>query len=545
MTGYHSRFILAALLTLFSAEFSAKFLYASSQTIRIGNSAEPKSLDPDFATGAPEVHILDNLFEGLVTFDTESLTLKPGVAESWEISADQKVFRFNLRKNATWSDGTPITAKDFHWSWLHRLDPKTGSDIAYQLYNIKNAEPYNKGKIKDSEQVGIKIINPYILEVTLENPQPKFLYLTGFLISYPKPRHVFEKYGDKWTHEQHLVSNGPFRLTKWQLNRSIELEKNSKYWDHANVLPNKLIFYPIENHDTEEKTFLSGGLDITSSVPQLKLTAFFKNPNKYKDYPIQTTPLLGTYFYKLNCNKKPLNDKRVRQALNLAIDRKLLVKSLALGYEPAYRITPEIVKDYYYKSSLQSMESDDAIKKAKRLLSEAGFPDGKNFPELEILYNTSENHKKIALAVQNMLKKNLGISVKLYNQEWKVYLDSIKNQNYALVRSGWIGTYLGPEDFVGMFETGIENNNTSWSNTRFDALLKEAEKVGELGKKNALYMQAEEILMDELPFIPLFFYTNSQLVSPKMKFVDYDNKQKAWHGNYFYRNMYKRVLITN
>ncbi len=499
------------LAIVFSVSVSAQQAVSASappQVLNWGNGAEPKDLDPHIVTGVPEFEILQNLFEGLVGKDPRTLKPIPGAAESWKISKDGKTYTFKIRSNAVWSDGTPVTANDFVYSWTRLLEPKTASEYAYQGYYFKNGEAYNTGKLKDASQLGFKATDKRTLVVSLEHPVPFFLSLLYHHSLYPVPKQAIEKYGARWTRPENMVSNGAFVLADWEMNKVIKLKKNLKYWDAGKVALTDVNVYPTENLDTEEKMFRTNELQVTNEVPLEKLPFWQKD----KSGVFQSYPYLGTYFYRLNVTKAPLNDKRVRKALNLAINRDELIKYVTKGNQlAATAFTPPNTAGY---TPIPRLPSDlSRLDEAKKLLAEAGYPGGKGMPSIEILYNTHEGHKKIAEAVQQMLKQNLGINVTLLNQEWKVYLDSQRTLSYQIARAGWIGDYNDPNTFLDMFLTGGGNNETGWSNKTYDTLIGQAAQELNPKKRLAIFQKAEDILLDELPVLPIYIYKRNFLKS--------------------------------
>lgn len=507
---------------------------AANQVLKIGNGAEPKELDPAKTTGVPEHHLLQNLFEGLTAQDPLTLDPIPGIAESWTISPDGKTYTFKIRKNAKWSDGKALTAEDFVWSWRRALDPKTAGEYAYQLYYVTNGEEYNTGKVKDAAQVGVVAKDPYTLVVSLKAPTPFFLRLTSFQTLYPTPRHVVEKFpGNEWTREGNMVSSGAFKLAEWKINKHIKMVPNEHYWDVAKVKLKEIYFYPIENIDTEEKTFTQGALHMTNEVPNLKIPKYQAEKAKSKGYhAYRSDPYLGTYFYRFNVTRKPLNDIRVRRALTLAIDRKLLIDKVILGGQrPATSFTPPNTAGYTYGDVLNPTLDPASLKEAKKLLADAGYPDGKGFPKIDILYNTSENHKKIAVAIQQMWKKNLGVDIGLFNQEWKVYLNSQTQLQYDMSRAGWIGDYPDPNTFLDMWLTNGGNNNTGWSNKQYDELIAQAGSTNDQAKRFDSFKKAEKILLDELPVLPIYIYTRNRLISEKVVLSNKDGQLVPWQPN--------------
>ena len=386
---------------VFSLFLGCAALAAPEQVFNRGNGGEPKDLDPQVVTGVPEFHIVENLFEALVAKDPKTLAPIPGVAESWQVSKDQKTYTFKLRKNAKWTNGETVTAKDFIYSWTRLLDAKTGSEYAGQGFYIKNGKAFNEGKIKDASQLGLKAVDDFTLQVTLENPTPFFLSLLYHHSLYPVHKATVEKFGAKWTRPENFVSNGPFQLKKWEMNKVISVDKSPTYWDADKVKLKTVNFFPIDNHNTEEKMFRAKQLHVTDEPPQEKME-FWK---KDKSGVFHSHPWLGSYFYWFNMTKKPMDNKLVRKAIALAIDREKIVTYVTRGGQmPGQMFTPPGTGGFKPKAVLPKDLS--RLQEAKDLLAKAGYPGGKGLPPIEILYNTSESHKKIAEAIQQMLKQN-------------------------------------------------------------------------------------------------------------------------------------------
>jgi oligopeptide transport system substrate-binding protein len=501
--------VLGAVLSLgITAMVPVRGVAAVPQVIRIGNGAEPKDLDPHIVTGVPEFNLIQNLFESLVSKDPKTLKPSPGVAESWKVSKDGKSYTFYLRKNAKWSNGDPVTAKDFVYSWTRLLTPATASEYAYQGYYFKNGKAFAEGKLKDPTQLGFKAVDDHTLQVELEGPTPFFLSLLYHHSLYPVNQKVVEKFGQRWTRPENMVTNGAFVLADWQMNKVIKLKKSPTYWDKDTVKLAEANYYPTENLDTEEKMFRTKELDVTNEVPLEKLPFWQKD----KSGVFQSYPYLGTYFYRINVTKAPLNNKLVRRALALSINRNELIKYVTKGnQEAALAFTPPGTAGYQPTPRLPADLS--RIAEAKKLLAEAGYPDGKGLPSIEILYNTHEGHKKIAEAVQQMVKKNLGINMTIVNQEWKVYLDSQRTLNYQVSRAAWIGDYNDPNTFLDMFVTNGGNNETGWSNKTYDDLIAQAGKELNPKKRLAIFSKAEDLLMEEMPILPVYIYKRNFLKS--------------------------------
>ena len=484
-------------------------------TLHWGNGTEPQSLDPHIATGVPEHHIISSLMEGLVHKDGETLEPRPGVAKSWDISADGRVYTFYLRQDARWSNGDLHNAHDYVWSWWRALQPALGNLYAYMYFPIANAKAYYDGEISDFSQVGVKALDDYVLQVTLTEPIPYFLQLLDHYSTYPVHRATVEKFGKadqrgtRWTFEGNIVGNGAFQLKEWKINRRITVERNPHYWNAENVRLNQVVFYPTENVTTEERMFRAGQLHY-SGIPSDKIQAYSQSD----DPSLRIQPYLGVYFYRLNVDKPQLSDKRVRRALGMTINRDQLVSQITKGGQiPAYAITPPGTMGYYPESDL-TFDPEGA----KKLLAEAGYPNGEGFPTTEILYNTSEGHRKIAVALQQMWKKHLNIDVVLLNQEWKVYLDTVSNHHYEIARAGWIGDYVDPNNFLDMFLCNGGNNRTRWCNPEYDQIiLQQVPKAKTHQQRLELFQKAETILLDEMPVIPIYIYTSNNLVHPTVK----------------------------
>ena len=499
-----------------------------------GNGTEPASLDPHIATGVPEHHIMSSVMEGLVLKDRRSLEPRPGVAESWTISDDGRIYTFKLRDDARWSNGDPHIANDYVWSWWRALQPALGNQYAYMLFPIKNAKRYYDRETEDFGDVGVKALDQRTLQVTLTNPTPYFLQLLDHYSLFPVHQATIEKFGNadqrgtRWSYEGNLVSNGPFKLDEWKINRHITVTRNLHYWDNDNVALNGIVFKPVENTVTEERMFRAGQLHVTSNVPADKISTYRKSNST----ELKIAPYLGTYFYRLNIKTPQLQDRRVRRALGMAIDREKLVENITKGGQiPAYTMTPPGTMGYYPKSTL-AFDPEGA----KNLLSEAGYPNGEGFPTIEILYNTNEGHRKIAVALQEMWKEYLNIDIKLLNQEWKVYLATESAGDYQISRGGWIGDYVDPNNFLDMFLCGGGNNRTGWCNEEYDRLILEvAPSQSSHEERLAVFQQAETMLLDDMPIIPVYTYTSVKLVDSSVENLD---------GNIMNQAMYKDIYLS-
>lgn len=474
--------------------------------LRLGNGAEPKGIDPHVVTGIPEAHIVGALFEGLVSLHPATLAPLPGVAESWAISEDLMTYTFRLRKNARWSNGEAVTADDFVYAWRRLIDPSTASEYVNQGSYIAGAEDIISGKSKDWSRFKALAPDSHTLVVTLKAPTPFFLSLLNHHSLYPVHRSTIERHGDRWTRPENFVGNGAFRIKSWEMNKPFEVERNPVYWDAATVMLDGIHFYPIEDLATEENMFRTGKIHATNSLQSERIEVW-KGKQEYISHP-----LLGTYYYLVNTKHPVLRDSRIRKALALSIDRGAIVKLLNGGQLPAHNFTPPGIGGF---SPSQRIQYDPP--RARELLTAAGFAGGASFPKLDILYNTSVEHKKIAEVLQQMWKKELGIDVGLFNQEWKVYLDSRKKLEFDLGRAGWIGDYPDPNTFLDILITDGGNNHTGWSNEKYDELIRTASSLADPNERWKVFDRCEELIAEEMPVIPLYFYVRNFLKDPRVR----------------------------
>lgn len=482
----------------------------------MGNGTEPSTLDPQLATGQPEHHIFHAIFEGLVAPAMDNPDADaPGVAASWT-HEKFTVWTFKLHPNGRWSDGTPLTAEDFVYAYSRILDPKFGAEYAGMLSPMVNAEDYRTGKVTDFSKVGVKALDPLTLEITLAGPAP---YLPSMLKHYawfPMPRHAIEKFGaktdrnTKWTRAGNLVGNGPFMLKSWRISQSIETVRNPYYWDAATVKLNGVTFIPIVSDPTEERAFLDGQLHMTNTVPLATLPGYRKTkPAFYQEHPS-----LATYFYRFNTTRKPFDNPLVRRALALAVDRESLTENVTRGgQQPATGLTPPGCGIGYQTPEIMKFDPVEA----RRLLAEAGYPNGKGFPSFDILINTMEAHTIIAEAIQAMWKKHLNIPVGVRNQDWSSYLESQRTLDYTVGRYAWVGDYLDPSTFLTMWTSHDGNNNTGWKNAKYDELIARSFLEGDARKRFDIMQEAETIVLQEAPLITIYWYVRSHLVRPEVR----------------------------
>jgi len=594
------------------------------------NGAEIKTMDPAQATGSPEGRVINALFEGLLRSmpagepdELGRIPMKPvarGMADRFTVTADGTVYRFHIREDARWTNGDPVTATDFAWSWMRFLHPETASEYNYQLFYVRGAEKFNtvqlavgdkveveladrktpelfpRGTIRrgilrelilpaadtdnqevdaaddveaisgkaifivefqnessstaatetiayavsadgslagidelkqtytgdfplsdiqpckhvlyDFNKVGIRVLSPQDLEVTLNSATAFFPELVAFYPLHPVHRGCVEQYGARrFTKAEHIVSNGPFRLIERRIRDRIRLTKNEQYWNAAEVELESIDVMSIQSETTSLNMYLTGQLDWDTTPPNTMIPILKKRDD------FVSTPFLASYFYRVNTEKPPLNNPLVRRALNLAIDKRSIVDNVVKGGQsPASSFVPPGMNGYEgYRGSGHN------VKLARQLLAEAGYPNGKGLPQIEILYNTADSHRDIAEVIQQDWKKNLGINVVLRNLEWGSFLDSLRTGDYMVARSGWIGDYPDPNTFLDMFVTGGPNNQTNWGNAKYDNNIKLAKSEPDPAVRMQLFVEAETILMEEQAIMPIYFYVSKNMVQPRIE----------------------------
>ncbi len=494
---------------LFSCMLSLN-AYAKT-TIHIGTGGEPASLDPHKMSGTWENTIGGDIFMGLIQYAPNGDSL-PGMATDWKISKDGLVYTFNLRKDALWSDGKPLTSEDFVFAYKRIIDPKTAAKYANILYTIKNAKALNTGKMKDLNKLGVKAVDPHTFEVTLEYPAPYFLAQLKHYTAYPLPKHVIEKYGKDWSKPENIVSNGAFKLVEWKSQSHIKAVKNPKFYDADKVKVDEVYYYPTEDRSAALKRFRAGELDWNDDFPTEQYKWLKENmPDEAK-----ISEYTGIYHYPINMRVKKLQDKRVREALSLAINREVLVdKVLTTGEVAAYGFSPNLPGYTHANSNYKDMSMKDRVKRAKQLLKEAGYSKDKPL-EIDLSYNTSENHKKVAIAVSSMWKM-IGVKTKLSNSEVVVHYNNLEEGKFEVGRAGWICDYPDAQNFLYLFEYPNIMNYGAWNNEKFNALMKKANNTSDLKLRAEIMKQAEQLALDEFATIPLYYYVSKSLVSKKLK----------------------------
>ncbi|MFZ1872279.1 MAG: ABC transporter substrate-binding protein [Chania sp.] len=491
---------------------------------------EPASLDPIKAVGLPEAQVARDLFEGLVNQGADGKVI-PGVASRWQTS-DNQIYLFTLRKDARWSNGDPVTAKDFVYSWQRLVDPKNLSPFAWfaQLAGIQNADEIIAGKLP-VDKLGVTAVDAHTLKVQLNKPVPYFVSLTANFSLFPVPQATVEKLGNDWTKVGNLVGNGAFKLQDRVVNEKLVLVPNEHYWDHARTVLSKVTFVPINQESNATKRYLAGDIDITESFPKNMYQKLLK------DIPgqVYTPDQLGTYYYAFNTQRAPTNDVRVRKALSYAIDRKIIAeKVLGTGEKPAYHFTPDVTAGFQPETSLLQQQSQEELDaQAKALMQAAGY--GPNKPlTLTLLYNTSESHQKIAIAVASMWKKKLGVDVKLQNQEWKTYIDSRNTGNFDVVRASWVGDYNEASTFLSLLTSAHSGNIAKFNSPEYDNLLVEASRETNPAALTDDYNKAEQMIAAQAPIAPIYQYTNGRLIKPWVKGYPITNPEDVAYSQEMY-----------
>lgn len=474
---------------------------------------EPASLDPAKAVGLPEIQVIRDLFEGLTSQDAQGKSV-PGVATQWQ-TTDNKTWIFTLRKDARWSNGDAVTANDFVYSWRRLVDPKTASTFAWfaDLAGIANAAAITRGELPP-EQLGVTALDNFRLKVTLDKPVPWFVSLTANVSLYPVPAKMIEEQGTAWTQPDRLVGNGAYRLQERVVNEKLVLIRNERYWDNAHSTIDKVTFVPINEESSAAKRYRAGDIDITESFPKNMYGLLKKQiPDE-----VYTPEQLGTYYYAFNTQKGPTADARVRKALSWSIDRRIIAeKVLGTGEKPAWHFTPDVTAGFQPQPGFVQQHSQAELnEQAKALLAAAGY--GPTHPlSLTLLYNSSENNQKIAIAVASMWKKNLGVSVKLQNQEWKTYIDSRNTGNFDVIRASWVGDYNEPSTFLSLLTASHSGNISRFKDAAYDELLAKASRETNSETRNQDYNRAEQILADRAPIAPIYQLSNSRLIKPWVK----------------------------
>ncbi|ASJ21459.1 peptide ABC transporter substrate-binding protein [Brachyspira hampsonii] len=494
--------------------------------IYINVGPEPKTIDPALNSTVDANIYIQHVFEGLATRDNDN-KIVPGVAESWDISDDGLTYTFHIRDNAKWSDGKKITAEDFVYSWQRVVDPITASEYAYQFEPVLNAMDINSGK-KPVSELGVRAIDENTFEVKLNAPTAYFLELAAFYTFYPVRKDMIEENADNWTlSPDTYIGNGPFIMTERRTDDRIVVVKNTNYWNADNIVPEKLVFILMQNGTAAVAGIKEGSLHFANNPPLQDIE------NLKSEGLMHISPYLGTYYYCLNITNEILKDVRVRKALTLAIDRNYLVEQVTrAGQLPASAWVPSGVNDTegaegdfrkvggdYY--SIKAEDYQKNLDEAKKLLAEAGYPNGENFPVIEFKSNSGE-HIQIFEAIQQMWKSGLGIDSTIAQEEWATFQTTRQEKNYVIARHGWIADYNDPMSFLGVFLSYSIQNNGGYSNKAYDDKLKLAMSTIDQDIRMKAMHEAEDILMEDMGLIPIYFYTDPIMVSKKLSGVIYD-----------------------
>lgn len=498
----------------------------SEQIIHFWNSSEPRSLDPHKTTGAIEANINNNLYESLTTADPITLAPRPGMAERWEAVDQARKWIFYLRHNAKWTDGHAVTAHDFVWSWQRAVNPQTASPYVSMLYYVRNGKEISKGRLPPSA-LGVRAIDDFTLEVEMEQPAAFFIKMVSISFFAPLPKWTIEQYQDRWTRPENIVTNGPFTLKEHKPYDQIVLIKNQQYWDAANVKLEKAFIYPIDNFATGLNLYKSGEIDTMQSgnIP----LPFIKALKNKEDY------VKGAYFttvyFSFNIKRAPFTDARVRKALGMAINKEAITEKL-LGRSdlPADAFVPPGIEGYSKVAG-----PTYSPEQARKLLAEAGFTNGKDLPKVTLYFAAVESNRQIAEAVQLMWKEALNIDVVLQSEEWQTLQARRERRDFDLLLGTWIGDYLDPNTFLDLFATYSSNNRPGWINDSYTKLIEAANAEPDEKQRFKILAQAENLLLDEMPIVPIYHPALSYMKKP---FVD------GWYANLFDMHPLKYVSIN-
>ncbi|MBE6022071.1 MAG: peptide ABC transporter substrate-binding protein [Cellulosilyticum sp.] len=507
-----------------------EYTLAAEQTLKVNLGADPLTLDPQLNSAADGSHVINNAYEGLLREKDGEMV--PAIAESYTVSEDGLVYTFQLRE-AKWSDGQAVTAGDFEFAWKRGADPKTASEYMYifESANILNAKEIGTGE-KSIDELGVKAIDDKTLEVTLSVPTDFFTQLCAYPSMMPVRADMVDNEGGWAKDPAKAISNGPFVLSEYKMGDQLIYVKNENYWNAENITLDKIVYYMIVDESTSHTKYTAGELDINEFIPLDEMPKLIA-----EDPTFYILPKIGTYYYAFNMNTPELQDARVRKALALAVDKEQIVNEVARAGEiAATGFMPNNVLDHegnYFaeQSGDYGLSTKANVEEAKALLAEAGYPDGQGLPEIEILYNTSEKHKQIAEAIQEMLKQNLGVTVKLTNQEWAVFQETTNNNQFNhMARRGWIGDYNDPQTMLEIFESTNGQNIGRYSNAEFDNAMALARQTTGAERMEHLH-EAHDILMEDMPMLPIFYYSYPIMVQDTVVDWAMTSTSKMWFGD--------------
>jgi oligopeptide transport system substrate-binding protein len=481
----------------------------------VGNGAEPADLDPQSMSVLMDSQIAYTLFEGLTKLDPKTSEPVPALAENWDVSPDGRVYTFHLRPDGRWSNGDPVTATDFAYSFRRILSPNFASIYSYMLWPIKGAEAYNAGRLTDFSQVGVRVMGPRKLQVTLERPTPYLPALATHTTWLPVHRATIEKFGrmdekgTKWTLPGNLVGNGAFTLAEWVPNSRIAVVKNPLYRDAAHTRLNRIEFYPIEKPEIEDLNFRSGQLHVTYGLPIARISSY----REHSPADMRVDPELSSFYLFFNVTRPPLDNMKLRLALAHALDRDALSRDITKGaYPPARCLTAPGCGGYTCRTGIT-----DDFALARQLLAEAGYPGGRGLPEIEVQCFQSDVATHMMEAIQAMWRKELGVRITIAQLETKTLYANQQSKNYSIAFSGWIADYADPSTFLGTMVTGNGNNYAGWGNREYDRLIGEAADTSDNAARFELFQRAEAVMLGEAPLVPLFFQPQVYAISPAVR----------------------------
>ena len=483
------------------------------------NGSEPGSLDPALAQGTHESWVLENVFEGLMTFDEKGELVK-GMAKDYKISDDGLIYTFTIRDDAKWSNGEPVKAEDFEFAWKRALDPEMAADYAYQLYYIKGGEAFNSGETT-ADQVAVKALDDKTLEVTLEFPTAYFLELTAFYTYMPVNKAMVESNPDWAKSPETHISNGPFKLVKWEHNAKIVMEKNPEYYNAKKIKLDGIDLDIIEDQNTAWQKYDGGEYHILLDPPTSVVAQLREEDSKELTLGAQ----VGTYYYNVNPDVEPFNNVKVRKALSMALDRETIVRDITQGGQIAaegvvpYGLMDENGKEFRDGvGNLIEYNPEEAKVLFEEGLAEEGMTlDEFNSKNFILLYNTSESHKKIAQAAQEMWRTKLGINIGLENVEFQVKLDREKAGDYEISRGGWIGDYMDPMTLLDLWWSDSSFNDVNYNNPEYDKRILESKTLMDQKVRMENMREAEKMLMEDMAVIPVYFYTQPYVTKPGVK----------------------------
>ena len=486
-----------------------------THTLLVGNAAEPGDLDPHLASILNDQIVVNTLFEGLTLLDERTTQPLPAVAESWSTSADGLVWTFKLRAGLKWSNGDALVAGDFIAAWRRVLNPAFASDNAWYLFALKNAEAYNAKQLTDVAAVGFAAPDARTLVLTLERPTPYLAALVSMPAWFPLNARTLEKFGalekrgTAWTRPGNLVSNGAFTLAEWQPNARIALVKNPLHRDAAQNQLERVVFFPTENPDTEERDFRAGQLHVTFNLPVTKIASW----RQHDAAKLRIDPTLQINFLRFNTARPPLNDPRVRRALSLAIDRAAIAQSVLQGSRaPALALTPPGTGGYTARAQVATQ-----VAEARQLLAAAGFPDGKGLPTIDIQCRNDEIMPRLAEALQAMWLRDLGLRTTISQVEQKTWIQNQQSQNYGISTAAWTADFPDPVTFLGMFTANSAYNWTGWNHPGYEKLMHAAAETADAKARYEIFQEAEALLLQEAPVAPVFYGAQTYLLQPSVK----------------------------